>query len=579
MIPFYSAGKLEGFTVAGSCDGTGIDHIYISLFLENDLPDGVYTDTLCFQDAEGKIDTIRMEIRAVVYDTDECLITFDNQGIGEAIEPLVVEKDITFKQAKKLYNWPWPTAEGYVFEDWYYDAECTSFTYGDETVDGDMTLYASWHRLLDKFNMTLDPLPNQGDLSTGFTGVTIADSHIAVDQAGWVVDNSGSWSVFTGNFRKGDDYYLRIKLSSTNPDYWFDYNANTDYVNVSQLTLNGVNYADKATFEYFSDWQHLTIILPFNFGVEYVFKEWIWAADYSKATAYFRAVDDSAPVQSVADSNPAVTVVKAEDCENNRIVKYHAHVVFEGNNYETDSGNVELANTRLGHNYGPWQFDSASRSHYRVCSRDGSHKETQPCTFVDTVSGNVITHECSVCHGKYTEEIPAGKKTTRLFGQDRYETSFVIADQLKEQLGVSKFANVVIACATNYADALAGSYLAAAKNAPIILAGETTKKIKTLVNYLKANVASGATVYVLGGEAAVSANVFKALTDAGLKVERVWGDDRYKTNIEILNKAGISSSQEILVCSALNYADSLSAAATGRPILLVKNSLTKKQKE
>jgi hypothetical protein len=61
---------------------------------------------------------------------------------------------------------------------------------------------------------------------------------------------------------------------------------------------------------------------------------------------------------------------------------------------------------------------------------------------------------------------------------------------------------------------------------------------------------------------------------------REGGATRYETNIEILKEAAKFSNDnsEILVCSGQNFPDSLSAAATGKPILLVKNALQDGQK-
>ena len=80
-------------------------------------------------------------------------------------------------------------------------------------------------------------------------------------------------------------------------------------------------------------------------------------------------------------------------------------------------------------------------------------------------------------------ELPAG--VTRVFGADRYATAFKAADTLKSELGVSKFQNVIVASGTGFADALAGSYLAAQKNAPILLVrGANVNDVK---NYIKSN--------------------------------------------------------------------------------------------
>jgi putative cell wall-binding protein len=58
----------------------------------------------------------------------------------------------------------------------------------------------------------------------------------------------------------------------------------------------------------------------------------------------------------------------------------------------------------------------------------------------------------------------------------------------------------------------------------------------------------------------------------------VAGKDRFGTNLEILKEAGVKPGDEILVCTAKEFADSLSAAATGKPILLVYKKITDEQK-
>ena len=168
--------------------------------------------------------------------------------------------------------------------------------------------------------------------------------------------------------------------------------------------------------------------------------------------------------------------------------------------------------------------------------------------------------------------LPEG--VTRVFGADRYATAFKAADTLKAELGVSKFQNIVVASGTGFADALAGSYLAARKNAPILLVrGANVNDVK---NYIKANLASGGTVYLLGGVNAVPKAMETGLE--GFNVKRLGGANRYDTNLLILKEAGVGD-KDVIVCTGLNFADSLSASATGLPILLVKDGLYASQKE
>ncbi len=182
-------------------------------------------------------------------------------------------------------------------------------------------------------------------------------------------------------------------------------------------------------------------------------------------------------------------------------------------------------------------------------------------------------------HGAGDPDIPAGEQDVlRLFGQTRYETSLKIADELKKQLDVENFQTVILASGANFADALAGSYLSKIKAAPILMAHPAGQNIDVLKAYIDANLAPGGQIYILGGPAAVPTEMDAALT--GYNVRRLAGATRYDTNIAILQEAGVTD-EELLVCSAADFADSLSASATGRPILLVNNhtgALTEAQK-
>ena len=106
------------------------------------------------------------------------------------------------------------------------------------------------------------------------------------------------------------------------------------------------------------------------------------------------------------------------------------------------------------------------------------------------------------------------------------------------------------------------------KKAPIILTKEKENYMKLAVDYIEENVKAGAVVYILGGDAVVPTSVDTRLEKAGFKVERLAGSDRYRTNIEILKAAGVEGG-EILVATGEKYADSLSASARGKRILML----------
>ena len=162
----------------------------------------------------------------------------------------------------------------------------------------------------------------------------------------------------------------------------------------------------------------------------------------------------------------------------------------------------------------------------------------------------------------------------RIYGSNRYETAFKAADELKALRGGKQFDSVIIACGTNFADALAGSYLAAVKDAPILLVNPSM--VNKVTNYVKSNLKAGGTVYILGGKNAVPESMEAGL--GGFEVKRFAGSNRYETNLLILKEAGVGD-KDILVATGTNFADSLSASATGKPILLVGAKLTSAQKQ
>ena len=167
---------------------------------------------------------------------------------------------------------------------------------------------------------------------------------------------------------------------------------------------------------------------------------------------------------------------------------------------------------------------------------------------------------------------------TRIFGGTRYETSLKAADAFKEKLGIDKFDSVILACGTNYADALAGSYLSCVRRAPILLVDDRNDHIDAVKKYIQTNLEDNGTIYLLGGTAVVPDKAVSGLE--GFQTIRLGGMDRYETNILILEEAAkhAEEAEEYLVCSGTGYADSLSASATGKPIILVNDSIQNSQK-
>ncbi|MBR3053177.1 MAG: cell wall-binding repeat-containing protein [Firmicutes bacterium] len=180
--------------------------------------------------------------------------------------------------------------------------------------------------------------------------------------------------------------------------------------------------------------------------------------------------------------------------------------------------------------------------------------------------------------GEHTVTVRFGEEIglDRYAGSNRYQTAIKASDAYLKKTGAESFDTVIIASGLDYADALAGSYLAVVKNAPILLVNDGMAP--AIAEYVDGVLAPEGTIYILGGTGAVSEKAEAALAALGKgTIKRLAGANRYGTNIAILEEAGYQG-KDMLVCYGRNYADSLSASAVGRPIFLTGASLNDEQK-
>lgn len=158
-----------------------------------------------------------------------------------------------------------------------------------------------------------------------------------------------------------------------------------------------------------------------------------------------------------------------------------------------------------------------------------------------------------------------GKATPseRLSGIDRYNTAAAIS---RRGWPVGADAAVLVN-GTSFADALAGTPLAYAQDAPVLLTDPYELSDAAADELYRLGVKK---VYILGGTGAVSKNVEDAVRSMGISVSRIWGSDRYKTAVEIGQYIQRKSSTA-LIATGYNFADALAAApfcaAEGIPIL------------
>ena len=153
--------------------------------------------------------------------------------------------------------------------------------------------------------------------------------------------------------------------------------------------------------------------------------------------------------------------------------------------------------------------------------------------------------------------------TTEIVGSTRYETATKIS-----QNGWSTANSVVVVNSNSMVDALSATPFAKLKDAPILLTESNSLNDITKKEIIRLNAKN---VYVIGGTSVISENVISQLKSMGLIVERISGDDRYKTSLEIAKRLGTIS--EISVVNGVTgLADAVSiapvAASKNMPIVL-----------
>jgi putative cell wall-binding protein len=143
---------------------------------------------------------------------------------------------------------------------------------------------------------------------------------------------------------------------------------------------------------------------------------------------------------------------------------------------------------------------------------------------------------------------------TRVFGADRQSTAVAVSTSAFPTAGSASA--VVLARADDFADALAGGPLAAAKHAPLLLTSSGSLDAVTATEIQRV-LPKGGTVYLLGGTSAISAAVATAITALGDVATRIAGTDRFGTAVAIAGAMGNPST--VFEASGVNFPDALSA--------------------
>jgi putative cell wall-binding protein len=141
----------------------------------------------------------------------------------------------------------------------------------------------------------------------------------------------------------------------------------------------------------------------------------------------------------------------------------------------------------------------------------------------------------------------------RISGDNRIETAIEIS-----MYGWEQAENVILARADNPADALSSASLSGAMDTPILLTypNNLSNSVLDEIERLGAS-----TVYLLGGTGAISTEIEKKLTDKGLTVVRLGGNNRFETAAKINKEAKTSLNTKAIVVNGFAIADALSASS------------------
>ena len=168
-----------------------------------------------------------------------------------------------------------------------------------------------------------------------------------------------------------------------------------------------------------------------------------------------------------------------------------------------------------------------------------------------------------------------------IVGNNRYDTAAMVAMEGSTMMYGEKSKGAVLVSGKDFPDALSASIIANREKIPIIYADSSDSN--TALDFIKKRTTAKSPIFIVGGNSAVPSEIETQLKAENHKVTRLCGNNRYSTNLAVLNHEFKTNSsiytetQTIFVCSGANYPDALVASAGRNPILLVSSELSSSQ--
>jgi len=171
---------------------------------------------------------------------------------------------------------------------------------------------------------------------------------------------------------------------------------------------------------------------------------------------------------------------------------------------------------------------------------------THPVSFLDWANGSSNT--------------PARPIADRIGGTDRIATAINASQWAFDTRGTPgrQAATAVLTRDDLYPDALAGTALAIQKGGPLLLTHGSSLDAKVGIELARI-LSPGATVYLLGGPAALSPAIADTVQRLGYNPVRLGGADRYDTAVAIATAISGTNPKTILLATGTNFPDALTA--------------------
>jgi hypothetical protein len=229
-----------------------------------------------------------------------------------------------------------------------------------------------------------------------------------------------------------------------------------------------------------------------------------------------------------------------------------AHAHGYGGSSETVVGSpadaIEMRLSNDGERDGPWQPFQEEVESWDLGDVEPGDLATVHVEFRDE-AGNVGSS------GFAQVDTILYSPTTRFSGATRIQTAIDVSEgSFSDRVAVAG----IVARADNFPDALAGIPLAAAKGGPLLLTGTSSLHPDTAAELTRV-LRPGRTVYLLGGEGAISAAVEQELAALGFETVRLSGATRIETAVAIAEEIG--NPDPLLVTTGFDFPDALSAGS------------------